>query len=478
MALGKRGDESQGEFWTPTQNLAGGPGHVFYDKLNRVLVQAKFDQFVEELCEPFYETTGRRSIPPGVYFRMLMIGYLEGLDSQRGIAWRCEDSLSLRRFLGIPLSEDTPDHSSLTRIRDRLPLEVHEQVFRYILQIIDEHGLLKGKTVAVDSTLLEANAAMKAIVRKDSGEDWKAYLKRLMQAEGLISQDQEPTDEDLRRFDKQRARQGKKKVSNEEWESPNDPASRIVKMKDGRTHLGYKAEHVVDLESEVILSATVHTGTDSDTSTLLPNLVNAQTNLILAGSAEEIEEVAADKGYHSNETLAECERFGLRTYIPEPRSQHPRRWTDKPDAVQQAVVNNRRRMSRGKGKALQKQRSEYVERSFAHVCETGGARRTWLAGLEKINKRYLIHTAARNLGILMLKLFGIGKPRCLQAGLEGLWALCAMWKRLPLIAGEFWSACCAPPLTKNKIGQPPQRSAWQWIFSRRRRPITQISTGC
>jgi transposase len=478
MALGKRGDERQGEFWPPTQNLAGGPGHVFYDKLNQVLAKARFDAFVEELCEPYYEQTGRRSIPPGVYFRMLIIGYLEGIDSPRGIAWRCEDSLSLRRLLGIPLSEDTPDHSSLTRIRDRLPLEVHEQVFRDILQIIDEHGLLRGKTVAVDSTLLEANAAMKAIVRKDSGEDWQAYLKRLMQEEGLIKKEDEPTDEELRRFDKQRAKQGKKKVSNEDWESATDPASRIVNMKDGRTHLGYKAEHVVDLESEVILSATVHTGTDSDTSTLLPNLVNAQANLILAGSAEEIEEVAADKGYHSNDTLTECDRFGIRTYIPEPQSKHLRRWTDKPEDRQRAVNNNRRRMSRAKGKALQKQRSEKVERSFAHVCETGGARRTWLKGLEKINKRYLIHTAARNLGILMLKVFGIGKPRRLQAGMEELWALCAVLSRLRDRHRRFGRSCVMTRLFRMENWSPRRPSNPSPFFRPRRRAITQISTGC
>jgi transposase len=478
MSLGKRGDERQGEFWTPTQNLTGGPGHVFYDKLNRVLAQAGFDKFVEELCEPYYEQTGRRSIPPGVYFRMLSIGYLEGLDSQRGIAWRCEDSLSLRRFLGIPLSEDTPDHSSLTRIRDRLPLEVHEQVFRYILQMIDEHGLLKGQTVAVDSTLLEANAAMKAIVRQDSGEDWQAYLKRLMQAEGLIKEEEEPTEEELRRFDKQRAKQGKKKVSNEDWASPTDPSARIVKLKDGRTHLGYKAEHVVDLESEVILSATVHHGTDSDTSTLLPNLVNAQTNLILAGSTEEIEEVVADKGYHSNETITECDRFGIRTYIPEPQSKHLRRWTDKPEEVERAVVNNRRRLSRDKGQALQKQRSEKVERSFAHVCETGGARRTWLAGLEKINKRYLIHTAARNLGILMLKVFGIGKPRCLQAGLAGVLALCAVLKGLLDRLQRFgrWSVTTQIFRIENRSTQRPSNPPP--IFQPRQCRIIQFSTGC
>lgn len=229
MALGKREAAPQQEFWTPTAALSRGPGHVFYDKLNQVLGQAGFDRVVEQLCAPYYASTGRSSIPPGVYFRMLMIGYLEGIDSQRGIAWRCEDSLSLRRFLGIPLGEETPDHSSLTRIRDRLPLTIHEQVFQQVLSIIEQHGLLKLKAVGVDSTLLEANAAMKAIVRKDSGEDWKAYLKRLMQEEGLIADGDDPSDEELRKFDKTRRKQGKKQVSNAEWESPVDPDSRIVK---------------------------------------------------------------------------------------------------------------------------------------------------------------------------------------------------------------------------------------------------------
>lgn len=416
MSLGKRERENQREFWLETERLASGPGHVFYDKLNQFLKEKGFDLFVEQLCQPHYKNGGRPSIPPGVYFRMLMIGYLEGIDSQRGIAWRCEDSLALRRFLGISLSEETPDHSSLTRIRDRLPTWVHEEVFQFILFVIEEQGLLKAKTVGVDSTYLEANAAMKAIIRKDTGEDWKAYLKRLMKEEGLIQEgDDDPTDEELRRFDQQRAKQGKKKVSNDEWVSGTDPSSRIVKMKDGRTHLGYKAEHVIDLESEVILSATVYTGTDGDSQTLLASVLTAQTHLEQSGSLREIEEVVADKGYHTNEQLAGAEEMDLRTYIPEPKSRYPRRWTDKPAEQQWAVANNRRRMSRSKGKELQRERSEKVERSFAHVCETGGARRTWLCGLDKINKRYLIVAATRNLGILMLKLFGMGKPRTLQA---------------------------------------------------------------
>ena len=399
MSQGKRESEDQREFWLPTDRLATGPGHVFYHKRNRLLAEYGFDLFVEQLCQPHYKTGGRPSIPPGVYFRMLMIGYLEGIDSQRGIAWRCEDSLALRRFLGISLSEDTPDHSSLTRIRDRLPLSVHEEVFQYILFVIETHGLLKAQTVGVDSTFLEANAAMKNIIRKDTGEDWKAYLKHLMREEGLLKEDDdEPTDEELRRFDKQRAKEGKKKVSNDEWISKTDSSSRIVKMKDGRTHLGYKAEHVVDLDSEVILSATVYSGTDGDTQTLLASVMTAQTHLDECGCGFEIEEVAADKGYHANETLASSVELDLRTYIPEPKSRYARRWTDKPAEHQRAAVNNRRRMSREKGKQLQRERSEKVERSFAHICETGGARRTWLAGLEKINKRYLMVAAARNVG--------------------------------------------------------------------------------
>jgi Transposase domain (DUF772)/Transposase DDE domain len=415
MGMGRRPQERQQEFWIASEALASVPKHVFYDKLNELLDEAGFDAFVEQLCEPFYSGIGRASIPPGRYFRMLFVGYFEELDSQRGIAWRCADSLSLRHFLFLDASEESPDHSSLTRIRERLPLYVHEQVFAFVLEIAHEKKLLSGTQVGVDATTLEANAAMKSIVRRDSGEDWKEYLKRLAEAEGIEIHN----DEDLRRFDKQRKKQGKKKVSNEEWTSPVDPDSRVIKLKDGRTHLGYKAEHVVDLKSEYILSADVVHGTDSDSETLVPSLVLAQTNLVRAGSEAEIKEVAADKGYHANQTLLDCQQIGVRTYIPQ-RETGRRRWTDKPPEMEAAYRNNGRRVKREKGKRLQRIRSELLERSFAHVCETGGARRTWLRGLEKINKRYQIHTAARNLGLLMRDLFGVGKPRVLQDGVESL----------------------------------------------------------
>ena len=428
MALRKKKLEEQQELWVATADIAKAPRHVFYDRLNKLLAEAGFDSFVEELVEPYYADGGRPGIAPGVYFRMLFIGYFEGIDSQRGIAWRCEDSLSLRKFLGLRVDESTPDHSSLTRIRDRYPIEVVHQVFAFVLQMAAEKKLVSNAAVGVDATLLEANAAMKSIVRRDTDEDWKAYIKRLMLEEGEITEDDDPTDEELRRFDKRRKG---KKVSNADWESPVDEDARIVKMKDGRTHLGYKAEHVIDLETEIVFSADVRHGTDPDRQTLCESVVHAQMHLQNADLDDTIDEVAADKGYHSNGQLAECDELGFRTYIPEPASKRPRRWTDKPAEQERAFRRNRQRMNRSKGKSLQKLRSERVERSFAHMCETGGARRTWLRGLEKINKRYLMVAAAHNLGVVMRSLFGSGKPREIGAVLAALCALIAACRSMP-----------------------------------------------
>jgi transposase len=418
MSMGRRQAVQQAELFVATAELPRSPGHAFYDRLNRLLAEAGFDSHVEGLCLPHYaDGVGRGSIPPGVYFRMLLVGYFEGLDSQRAIAWRCSDSLSLRSFLGTPLSEATPDHSSLTRIRQRLPLDVHERVFAFVLAAARERGLLKGKTVAVDSTTLEANAAMRSIVRRDTGEGYKDYLKRLMAEQGI----ENPSDDEVRRFDRKR----KKKGSNQEWESPADPDSRIAKMKDGTTHLAYKAEHAVDLDSGLVVAAVVHKADESDQSTLVDAVLHAQVNLVLAGSDQEVEEVVADKGYHKAQTLAQCDATGTRTYVPEPKRKK-RKWTDKPEAWRRATAANRRRVRGERGKRLQRKRSELVERSFAHVCETGGARRTWLRGLQDVSKRYAVQAAAFNLGVLMRRLFGVGKPRTLQGSGGGLVGV-ALW---------------------------------------------------
>jgi transposase len=421
MAMGKRKPRQESLF-IATDQLAQAAGHPFYQRLNALLAEAGFDPWVERRCREYYEhdePRGRKSIPPGVYFRMLFVGYFEGLDSQRGIAWRCADSLALRQFLGVPLDEGTPDHSTLTNTRKRLPEEVFAEVFQFVLEIADEKKLLSGKTVGVDSTTLEANAAMKSIVRKDTGEDWKQYVTRLMREEKVIGPEQEPTDEEVRRYDRKRKN---KKVSNEEWQSSTDGDARITQMKDGRTHLAYKAEHVADLKSDLVLAAEIYPANQADTATLADSVLAAQVNLRESGSAATIDEAAADKGYHAAETLEMCDFLGVRSYIPEPRRPHGSRWVGKPDEHRRAVLNNRRRVRRGKSKKLQRRRSEVVERTFAHVCDTGGARRSWLRGLVNVSKRYLIAAAAHNLGRIMRLLSGIGKPKALQ-GEGGLAAL-------------------------------------------------------
>lgn len=238
MAMGKRRQLPDALF-VLTADFPKSPNHPFYTRLNALLAEAEFDRWIERRCRQYYateETRGQPSIPPGVYFRMLLVGYFEGIGSQRGIAWRCADSLSLRQFLAVPLEETTPDHSTLTNTRNRLPQEVFEEVFQFVLRIAAQKKLLKGKTVGVDSTTLEADAAMKRIVRHETGEDWKEYVTRLMREDGTLEPDEKPSDEVVRRYDKKRKN---KRVSNEDWGSKTDPSSRITKLKDGRMHLAF-----------------------------------------------------------------------------------------------------------------------------------------------------------------------------------------------------------------------------------------------
>jgi transposase len=304
-------------------------------------------------------------------------------------------------------------------VRSSLPLELHEEVFAFVLRMLVERGLYDGKTLAVDATMLEANAAMKSIVRRNSGEGWKQYIKRLAQETGIRN----PSEEDARRLDRKR----KKRVSNKDWESKTDSNSRIAKMKDGRTHLAYKAEHVVDLKSEVVVAATIYPADRSDGETLLQSVSQAQENVARAGSVAFAEEVVADKGYHKAHSLAECAAYDLRTYIPERTERRPRRWTDKPAGWRDAFHANRRRVRGQRSRRLQRLRSERVERSFAHVCNTGGARRSWLRGIEDVQKRYLVTLAGRNLTVLMRAVFGIGTPRSLQGLSVAVFAtLCAL----------------------------------------------------
>lgn len=423
MALGKR-KPKQDELFILTAQMATGPGQPFYARLNEVLADAGFDGFVEGLCAPYYKEGGRPGIPPGVYFRLLMIGYFEGLESQRGIAWRCADSLARRTFLGFAITEAPPVPVSMTMIRQRLPESVYDKVFVFVLSLLEQKGLLRGKAVALAATTLEANAARKSSVRKASGEDWQQYLQGLAKAAGIES----PTEVDLRRLDRGRK---DKKVSNEQWESPSDPDRRIAKLKAGRTHLAYTAEPAVAVGSEAIVATTVTFADRSAPQSAPATLSLAEANRVLAGSETEIAEVVLDKGCHANGWRAELAEQGVRTYIPE-RRQKIRRWTNKPAAYEAAFRSNRRRGRGNKGRQLKRWRSERCERTFAHVCETGGGRRSWVRGQTNVSKAHTRKCAAYNLGLRRRKVWGMGQPRSAETGAAGLFL--TLWAIGTLIA--------------------------------------------
>jgi transposase len=384
------------------------PGHVFYDRLQAELVGAGFDAFVEGQCAPYYAAgRGRPSLPPGRYFRMLLVGYFEGIDSERGLEWRCADSLSLREFLRLGEREPVPDHSWLSRTRARLPLEVHDAVFTWALQRLAERGLVRGERIGVDASTVEANAALRTIVRRDSGEGYRDMLARMAQASGVET----PTAADLARLD--RTRKGKR-LSNTEWESPTDPDARIAKLKDGRTHLAYKPEHAVDLDTGAVIGVEMHLSDRGDTATLPGTLESAVRHLAAveaAPSAEDPAELVADKGYHSREVLKALDDGPWKTRIAEPkRDDGFLRWHGD-DEARRAVVNNRTRLLSGVARAAFKLRAEVVERGFALILDRGGMRRAWLRGRENLHKRYLIHVAGYNLGLIMRLLTGAGTPR-------------------------------------------------------------------
>ena len=391
--------------WVATQKLPRSPGHPFYERLNQVLQKAGFDAIVEALCARFYaDRIGRPSLRPGRYFRMLLVGYFEGLNSERGIAWRMADSMSLRAFLDLDPEETPPNHSTLSRTRRRIDVETHGEVFRWVLKQLAQAGLVRGKTIGIDATTLEANAAMRSLVRRDTGEDYETYVKGLAQASGVET----PTREEWVRFDRKR----KKKTSNREWVNPHDPDAKITKLKDGRTRLGHKVEEAVDLETGAVVAVTAPEKL-GDTQTLGGTLRMAQEEVEAVGSGAEVREVVADKGYHSNETVLELKELGLRGYLSE-TDRGRRNWKGRNRKYQAPVYANRRRIRGRRGRRLQWQRSELVERPFAHQFTTGGLRRIFVRGHANVRKRLLIHMCGFNLGLLMRRLTGVGTPRSLQ----------------------------------------------------------------
>ena len=413
MAMGTRKDrERQEPLWYRSE-LPEAPGHPFYKRLNEVLERAQFDGFCEQHCRRFYhKKLGRPSLPPGMYFRLMMIGFFEGIDSERGIGWRVADSLTLRQFLGVGLDERTPDHVTISRTRRLIAESTHQEVFGWVLQQLARGGLIKGKTIGVDSTTLEANAAMKSIVRRDTQESYTGYLQRLAAAEGMEAEDAAA----LRRMDRKRS----KKMANDEWINPNDPEAEIARLKDGRTALAYKAEQAVDMQSGAIVAVTTHGGAAADTETLPQTVCEAGVavaELIPEKTPdgeyqvhpEGVGEVVADKGYHSNGALRELRTLEVRTYIAEPERGR-RNWKGRP-TEKQAVYANRRRIWGDRGKQLQARRGERIERNFAHQFDTGGMDRLYVRGRRNVHKKLLIQAAACNLALLMRVLLGAGKPK-------------------------------------------------------------------
>jgi transposase len=424
MAMGRRRKRVRQEgLWTPTAALPVSASHPFYQRLNQILDEKKFDEYVETICEAFYAgEVGRPGLAPGIYFRLLMVGYFEGIDSERGIAWRASDSLSIRSFVRIALDESVPDHSTISRTRRLMDVETHQAVFQWVLQVLAEKKLLNGTTIGVDATTLEANAALRSIVRRDTGERYEEFLTRLAKESGIET----PTREQLAKLDRKRPKKG----SNDDWRHPLDPDARIAKMKDGRTHLAHKAEHAVDMETGAIVAVTLHGADEGDTATIQETVAEAGERItsVVADSdndevarqvsAEGPREVVTDKGYHSRAVISELAGWGVRTYCSEP-NRGRQRWSEQ-EREQQAVYANRRRVRGERGLGLLRQRGEKLERWNQHLYDRGGMRRVHLRGRENILKRLVVHSGAANLGLLMRKLFGNGTPRGLRGALLAL----------------------------------------------------------
>ncbi|MCY4600143.1 MAG: transposase [Acidobacteria bacterium] len=426
MAMGKRRRRGrQPSMWVASSDLPRSAGHPFYERLNRVLDDSGFDAFVEEQCARFYaDEVGRPSLPPGRYFRMLLVGYFEGLESERAIAWRAADSLSLRQFLDVPLDAASTDHSTVSRTRRRVAVETHLAVFTWVLQRLADAGLVRGATVGIDATTLEANAVLRSIVRRDTDADYETFLRQLAAASGIATQ----TRAQLAKLDSKRPKKG----SNDDWTHPEDPDAKVSKMKDGRTRLAHKAEHAVDLETGAVVGLSVQDADAGDTQTMLETLVVAAEQVdAVQPTTTGITELVLDKGYHSNQTLVTLAELGIRSYVSEP-DRGRRNWRGK-QVARDAVYGNRRRIRVARGKRLLRLSGERLERPNAHLYATGRQRRVHLRGHDNILKRVLLHACGFNLGLLMRQLMGVGTP----CGLQG--CACALVDALRLALRRFWS---------------------------------------
>lgn len=404
---------AQPEFWVATQHLPKSPKATFYAKLDETLESFGFAGKVRQICASAYKQTGmgRPGIDPVVYLKMIMIGFFEDLPSERAIAARCGDSMSIRAFLKYELDEQTPDHSSFTVIRQRLGLEVYERIFTLTLQALREHGLLRGKNMGIDSSVIEANASLRALVHRNTEEQYWEYVKRLAAENGIDPEDTAA----VRKFDRHRPGKG----SNQEWQNPHDPDAKIGRTKDGATDMIYKPEAVVDLDTGAIVQADVHLGDHADHKEMATRVLEAQQTINQANAEKPdtltITSVTSDKGYYALGELEALQREEIRTVIGDPIDN---RRVDKLEPGQQRAVRAARRsVKSNSGKALLRRRGMHIERSFAHILDCGGMRRTTLRGWENLNKRFKLAAAFYNLSQLMRRLFGFGTPKQLAAAL-------------------------------------------------------------
>jgi transposase len=423
----------QSEFWIAADQVVTSTKGGFYAKLDETLESFEFAAKVRELCAPAYDKSGvgRPGIDPAVYLKMLMVGFFEDLTSERAIAARCADSIAIRQFLHYELTEATPDHSSLSIIRQRLDGPIYEQVFALVLSALQEHGLLRGRNVGIDSSVMEANASLRGLVNRNTGEAYWDYVKRLAAQSGIDPEDSAA----VRKFDRKRP----KKMSNQEWENPDDPDAKIGPKKDGAADMIYKPQTVVDLDTGAIVGAEVLPGNQADNQEVATAILEAQQNINAACGQDRkemtVETTTADKGYYAVGQLQELQQEQIKTVICDPVSN---RRMDKLEPDEQRAVKAAGRSTRSKyGKELLSKRGQHVERAFAHILDCGGMRRATLRGLQNLQKRFKLAAAFYNLSQLMRKLYGVGTPKqCEAIGrgtvgaflngvVMGLWALMA-----------------------------------------------------
>jgi transposase len=422
----------QPELFVPSIRLVQPATTSFYSKLEQTLASFGFSKQVRQLCAAAYSDSGRGrpGVDPAVYFKMLMIGFFENIASERGIAERCNDSISIRFFLGYDLTQTTPDHSTLSVIRDRLGEETYQKVFLLILSALQEHGLLKGQNVGIDASVIEANAALKSLINRDTEEAYWDYVRRLASENGVNPQDSEA----VRQFDRKRP----KKMSNDDWQNPHDPDAKIGPTKAGAIDMIYKPEHTVDLDTGAILQAEVRLGHEADQKDLAVHVLQAQENINQAqdrpADSLTIESATADKGYYAVVEMKQLQQEGIRTVISDPIKN--RKLENLSPAEAKAVRQARRSVGSESGQQLLKKRGMHLERSFAHLLDAGGTRRTTLRGLENLNKRFKLAAAIYNLSQLMRALWGVGTPKQWAAGVKTLgWILDRLFA-----AGGSWLA--------------------------------------